>query len=254
MGAGASRSPATHVTTKPAPVNTASVTPATRTRRRRRSTAWVRQEGSRLVTCAPGGAGKRIEPGRRHPRRGQRRGRAWHAIASGRPTGWRSRSCDTAAWPCGEWGSSREGCKSGSQAGQVAGAGGAGDHQVPVTVAMARGAARSTPPTSCSGVLSAAGAGRAPADPLPRPAPQRRHAAARPRHPPQDRERDARPQPDRHHPGSILARHGYHAAGGGASLRRAAWQSGWQSGRSCRTLEAAHAPVAQWIEQRTSNP
>jgi integrase len=29
------------------------------------------------------------------------------------------------------------------------------------------------------------------------------------------------PQPDRHHPGPILPRHGYHAAEGGTSLRRA---------------------------------
>jgi integrase-like protein len=49
--------------------------------------------------------------------------------------------------------------------------------------------------------------------------------------------------PDRHHPGSILARHGYHAAGGGACLRRAAWQSVWQSGRSDRALEPKPTPL-----------
>jgi hypothetical protein len=75
-------------------------------------------------------------------------------------------------------------------------------------------------------LLSAAGAGRAPAGPLPRPAPQRGNATAWPWHPSQDRERDARPQPDRHHPGSILPRHGYHAARGRTCVRRAGWQAG----------------------------
>ena len=54
---------------------------------------------------------------------------------------------------------------------------------------------------------------------------------------PKDRQRDARPQPDRHHARPILPRHGYHAAGGRARLRRPVWQSVRQSGRSHRRPE-----------------
>jgi hypothetical protein len=82
-----------------------------------------------------------------------------------------------------------------------------------------------TPRTFCSGALIRCGAGRAPTHPLPRPAPHRRDVAAGPRHPSQDRQRAAGPQPDRHYPGSILPRHGYHAAGGDARLRGAVRQS-----------------------------
>ena len=64
-----------------------------------------------------------------------------------------------------------------------------------------------------------------------------------PWHPPQGRERDARPQPDRHHPGPILPRHGYHAAGGDTGPRRTVWQSSWQSGRSDRTVEPKLTPL-----------
>jgi hypothetical protein len=56
------------------------------------------------------------------------------------------------------------------------------------------------------------------AHPLPRPAPQCGDAAAWARHPPQDRERAARPQPGRYHTGPILPRHSYHAAGGRAAF------------------------------------
>jgi hypothetical protein len=63
---------------------------------------------------------------------------------------------------------------------------------------------------------------------------RRVEAVMPPRHPPQDRQRAARPQPDRHRPGSILPRRGYHAAGGGTRLRGAVWRSVWQSGGGTR--------------------
>jgi hypothetical protein len=95
----------------------------------------------------------------------------------------------------------------------------------------------------------------APAHSLPRPASQCRNAAAWPWHPPKDRQRDARPQPRSASPW-IYTR----TSRLPCSRRRCVPSTGClavslavrKERPSTRTQ--AHAPVAQWIEQRTSNP
>ena len=99
-------------------------------------------------------------------------------------------------------------------------------------------------PESWAELLSAA-CSRWPAPrPLPRPAPQLRHPAARRGRAPQGRERPARPQPGRHHLGPVLPRHGDDAGGRGRGHGPAAWRPGRQPGDRWRSRSSAVAAVA----------